>query len=36
MQGQIDVLKASSETQEAYLQAIYQIAPQLKPKESTQ
>jgi hypothetical protein len=36
MQAQIDVLRAKSETQEAYLQAIYQIAPQLQPKESEQ
>lgn len=34
MQGKIDALQRASETQEAYLQAIYQIAPQLKPKES--
>lgn len=34
MQRQVDTLQRASETQEAYLQAIYQIAPQLKPKES--
>jgi hypothetical protein len=34
--AEIDKLQRSSETQEAYLQAIYQIAPQLKPKESEQ
>lgn len=32
--GRIDELTRRSETQEAYLQAIYQIAPTLKPKES--
>lgn len=34
MQRQIDGLQRNSETQEAYLQAIYQIAPQFKPKEA--
>lgn len=36
MQLQIDTLQRSSETQEAYLQAIYQIAPQFKPKETAE
>ncbi len=36
LQEQVDTLKRESETQEAYLQAIYQIAPHLKPKDQSE